>query len=321
MAQKTSAQMDFADQMIVRSTNLNQRLDQIVRLIDWSRFESSLRSVFPSSEGRPGHCALMLFKSLLLQAWYNLSDYGLEEALDDRLSFRRFVGLSVGEKAPDHTTICRFRERLAQLKLTDRLFECLHEALLTKGLIVKKGTLVDATFVEAAVKRPDQGDDGKGGHSEGDQEARWAMQGKKRFFGYKGHVGVDMKSGLIRKAKVTPANTYEGDVFCEMVRGDEEWAIADKAYESQKNYDFLREKGIGSGMMFSARSCYALRPIEKYFNKVMAHHRAAVERVFGTLKRSYGWWRVRYKGRQKNHSWFMVLCMAFNMKKMVKLCV
>lgn len=320
MAQKTSAQMDFADQMVVRSTNLNQRLDQIAQVIEWSHFEGLLKSVFSSAEGRPGHCALMLFKALLLQAWYNLSDYGLEEALDDRLSFRRFVGLSIGEKAPDHTTICRFRERLTQLKLTDQLFKCLHEFLLHKGLVVRKGTLVDATFVEAAVKRPDQGDDGKGGLSEIDKEARWAMQGKKRCFGYKGHVGTDMKSGLIRKAKLTTANVYEGDVFQEMISGDEEWAISDKAYESQKNYDFLRAKGIGSGMMFSARSCYPLRPIEKFFNRVMARHRSAIERVFGTLKRSYGWWRVRYKGRQKNHSWFMVLCMAYNMKKTVKLC-
>lgn len=320
MTQRTSAQMDFADQMVVRSVNLNQRLDHIARLVDWKAFENSLRIVFSSTEGRPGHCALMLFRALLLQAWYNLSDYGLEEALDDRLSFRRFVGLSIGEKAPDHATICRFRERLTELKLTDQLFECLHELLLQKGLIVKKGTIIDATFVESAVKRPDQGNDGKGGLSEKDEEARWAIQGKKRCFGYKGHVGMDMKSGLIRKAKLTTANVYEGDVLREMVRGDEEWAIADKAYESQKNYNFLRKKGIGSGMMFSAKSCYPLRPIEKFFNRIMAKHRAAVERVFGTLKRSYGWWRVRYKGRQKNHSWFLILCTAFNMKKMAKLC-
>jgi len=320
MAQKTTAQMDFADQMVVRSVNLNRRLDRIAQLIEWNRFDEPLRSVFSATEGRPGYSALMLFRALLLQAWYNLSDYGLEEALDDRLSFRRFVGLSVGEKAPDHATICRFRERLSQQKLTDKLFECLHELLLKNGLIVKKGTLVDATFVEAAVKRPDQGDDGKGGVSEDDKEARWAKQGKKRCFGYKGHVGMDMKSGLIRKAKLTAANVYEGDVFREMIRGDEEWAIADKAYESEKNYDFLRKKGVGSGMMFCARSCYPLSSMEKFFNKIMARHRAEVERVFGTLKRSYGWWRARYKGRRKNHAWFMVLCMAFNMRKMVKLC-
>lgn len=148
--------MDFADQMIIRISNLNQRLDQIARLINWNIFESSLRSIFPSADGRPRYCTLMLFKALLLKAWYNLSDYGLEEALDNRLSFRRFVGLSTGEKAPDHATICRFGEKLTQLNLCDRLFGCLHELLLVKGLIVKKGTLVDATFVKATVKRPDQ---------------------------------------------------------------------------------------------------------------------------------------------------------------------
>lgn len=320
MAQKTNTQMDFADQMVVRSSNLNTELDRIGLLIDWTRFEVPLRAVFSASTGRPGYRASMLFKALLLQSWYNLSDYALEEALDDRFSFRRFIGLSIGEKAPDHTTICRFRERLAELGLTDKLFECLHELLQEKGLIVRKGTLVDATLVEAAVKKPDQKEDGSAGESETDKEAKWSMQGKKRCFGYKGHVGVDMKSGLIRKVKLTAANVYEGDVFRELVIGDEEWAIADKAYESQKNYDFLKEKGVNSGMMFSARGCYPLTSIEKFFNRVMAKHRAAVERLFGTLKRSYGWWRVRYKGRLKNHSWLMVLSMAYNMKKMAKLC-
>lgn len=320
MTQKTNTQMDLIDSLVVRASNLNQRLDHIASLINWKKFEIPLKSIHSATVGRPGHCALMLFKALLLQSWYNLSDYSLEEALDDRLSFRRFIGLSVGEKAPDHTTICRFRERLAELKLTDKLFNLLQEQLLEKKIIVKKGTIVDATFVEAAVKRPDQGEDGKGGSSEIDKEAKWALQGKKRCFGYKGHVGVDMESGLIRKAKLTAANVYEGDIFREMVEGDEEWALADKAYESKENYDFLKKMKVNSGMMFSARGCYPLNPNERFFNKVIAKHRAAVERFFGTLKRSYGYWRVRYKGRQKNHSWFHILCMAYNLRKMVKLC-
>jgi IS5 family transposase len=313
MAQRTNTQIDLADSLIARSTNLNQRLDHIIRLIDWKQFEEPLKSVFPSKTGRPAYSASMLFKALLLQSWYNLSDYALEETLDDRISFRRFIGLSLGEKSPDHSTLCRFRERLVELKIMDILFDILHKQMLDKGLIVKKGTLVDATFVESAVKRPDQGEDGKAGTSDRDKEAKWAMQGKKRCFGYKGHVGVDMTSGLIRKAKLTAANVYEGYVFQDMITGDEQWAIADKAYESQENYDFLNNLKVNSGMMFSARSCYPLQEKEKLFNLVMSKHRAAVERVFGTLKRSYGYWRVRYKGRQKNHSWFLILCMALKL--------
>ena len=118
MTQKTQAQMDFADTIVARNSTLNQRLDRIDQIIEWKSFEKALKKVFVAQKGRSNQNALMLFKSLLLQAWYNLSDYSLEEALDDRLSFKRFVGLSIGEKAPDHTT-CRFRERLAQLKLND----------------------------------------------------------------------------------------------------------------------------------------------------------------------------------------------------------
>ena len=321
MVQKTNIQIDLADAMVVRTENLNGRLDRIEALFDWSVFKKPLKTVYASATGRPSFATLMLFKALLLQAWYNLSDYGLEEALDDRLSFRRFIGLSVGEKAPDHSTICRFREQLSRLKLTDKLFALVENQMQMKNLIVKKGTLVDATFVEAAVKKPDQREDGSAGESHHDTDAKWASKGRKRHFGYKGHVGVDLESGIIRKAKLTAANVYDGFEFEAMLSKDEEWAFADKAYDSKTSDALLEKQGIKNGVLFCPRACHPLTNEQKHCNKILSGFRSGVERAFGTLKRSYGYRRVRYRGLRKNHSWFLILCMAFNLRKLEKLCL
>lgn len=320
MVQKTTAQIDLMEGMIVRTPHLNFQLDRINSLIDWSLLAACLKDISSSPKGRPALSALMLFKALLLQAWYSLSDYGLEESLDDRLSFRRFIGLSVGEKAPDHSTICRFREQISILGLSDKLFALIESQLQTKNLIVKKGTLVDATFVEAAVKKPDQNDDGSAGESKNDKDAKWTSKGRKRYFGYKGHVGVDLESGIIRKAKLTPANIYDGVEFENMLSKDEEWAIADKAYDSEKAGDMLQKHKIKNGVLFCPRALNPLTELQRKCNKVLVPLRSGVERVFGTLKRSYNYRRVRYRGLRKNHSAFMLLCIAFNLRKMEKLC-
>src|ERR1700688_4521021 len=112
MVHQTSGQFDFADSLVGNNPKLNQRLDKISRLVDWKPFEERLKRIYSSPTGRPSHPVLLLFKCLLLEAWYNLSDYVLEETLDDRLSFRRFVGLSMSDKAPDHSVFSRFRDQL-----------------------------------------------------------------------------------------------------------------------------------------------------------------------------------------------------------------
>ena len=147
---QTSGQLDFADSWLRNNPKLNQRLDKIVRLFDWKLFEVKLAPIYSSPKGRPSHPVLLLFKCLLLQVWYNLSDYALEETLDDRLSFRRFVGLSVSEKAPDHSVFSRFRDQLIRRRIHERLFNELGRQLENRGLIVKKGTLVDATVIKAS---------------------------------------------------------------------------------------------------------------------------------------------------------------------------
>lgn len=199
MAHQASGQFDLADSLLGNNQKLNQRLDKVSKLVDWRPFEKRLNRIYSSPKGRPSHPVLLLFKSLLLQAWYNLSDYALEEILDDRLSFRRFVGLSASTAAPDHSVFSRFRDQLIRHNLHEQLFKELDRQLENRNLIIKKGTLVDATVIEAAPKKPNQNTDGTAGKSPQDPEADWTKKGGRYHFGYKAHIGVDQESELIRR--------------------------------------------------------------------------------------------------------------------------
>lgn len=317
---QASGQLDFADSFLGNNQNLNQRLDKVERLVDWKPFEERLNRIYSSPTGRPSHPVLLLFKCLLLQAWYNLSDYALEEVLDDRLSFRRFVGLSVSQKAPDHSVFSRFRDQLVQQQMHGQLFNELDRQLETQGLILKKGTLVDATVIEAAPKKPSQNEDGSGGKSPIDPEADWTKKGGKYLFGYKAHVGVDQESELIRRVVMTPAHVHDGEMLGEVIGGDELWAFADKAYDSKKNHKILEAKNVENGILMKGTRTRKLSRVEQMCNRVLSKLRCPVERVFGTLKRSYRYSRARYLGLKKNGLQLIIASMAYNLRRMEKLC-
>ena len=310
----------MADSLLGHNRKLNQRLDKIDRLVDWNAFEKKLSRVYSSPHGRPSHPLLLLFKCLLLQSWYTLSDYALEEALDDRLSFRRFVNLSLSEKAPDHSTFSRFREELVRHGLEKTLFEELNCQLESRGLIIKKGTLVDATVIEAAPKKPHQNEDGTAGKSETDPEADWTKKGGKYLFGYKAHLGVDQSSELIRRIAMTPAHVHDGEMLRQAISGDEGWAFADKAYDSAKNHKILEEKGIRNGILMKGTVKRKLVVVEKMCNRILSTLRCPIERVFGTMKRSYRYCRARYIGLRKNSLHLTLVSMAYNLRRMEKLC-
>jgi IS5 family transposase len=320
MVRKISGQFEFADVWLGHNQKLNQRLDKIDKLVDWRPFEELMGKIYASSSGRPSHPVLLLFKALLLQTWHDLSDYALEEALDDRLSFRRFVSLSVSEKAPDHSVFSRFRDELIKHGVHDRLFAELNRQLEERGLIVKKGTLVDATVIEGAPKRPLHNADGSTGKSKQDPEASWTKKGNRYLFGYKAHVGVDQESELVRRIEMTPANVHDGKMLGRVLSGDEKWAFADKAYDSAENDEVLQQKGIHNGILFKATWNRALTAAQKRCNRFLSKLRSPIERIFGTLKRSYHYWRSRYLGLRKNQLQLTMMCMAYNLRRMEKLC-
>lgn len=318
MVQQVSGQLDFADSFIANNSKLNQRLDKIDRLVNWGPFELLLSSIYSSHTGRPSYPLLLLFKCLLLQQWYAASDYLLEEMLDDRLSFRRFVGLSLSQKAPDHSTICRFREQILPFK--EELFLELDRQLDRLGLVIKKGTLVDATLIEAAVSKPPKNEDGSSGRSMLDPEAGWAIKNGCFSYGYKAHLGVDQESELIRRCEMTAANVHDSRMLGAVITGEEGWVFADKAYDSQANGDLLREKKINNGILIYSRKQTPTKAAENRCNRILSKLRVPIERIFGTLKRSYRYARGRYIGLDKNSLQMMLMCFAYNLRRMETVC-
>lgn len=318
MAQMLLGEPCFADILIqakpTRSLGFLRKLDEE---ISWKPFEDIMAPIYSSKMGRRSFPLISLFKGLLLQQWYDLSDYLLEDAINDRMSFRAFVGISPSESVPDHSVFSRFRSQLRKANLMNRLFTELDRQLKSKGLILRKGTLVDASVVQASVRSPSQDKEGKAGKSEQDKDARWVCMGRKRCFGYKMHVGVDQDSGIIRGYDFTPANQFEGHLLPKLIQGDEQWVFADKAYDSKENIQVLSAKEIGNGILFHGHSHRKLTDCYRRCNRYLNSIRCGVERIFGTLKRTYRYSRVRYIGLERNTQQFCLLCMAYNMRKLV----
>lgn len=316
MARRDLRQLGLADSLVLRRSKKSAWLEQLDQVLDWPAVERIVAGIYASREGGLAYPLLTYVKLLLLQQWHGLSDEGLEAAVDDRLSFRRFAGIPLSDSVPDHSSIWRFREQLARRGLAERLLAEINRQLDGKGLIVRRGTLIDATILEAAV-RPPGGDAGE--VSGRDPQAGWTKKNGRSRFGYKGHVAVDEGSGLVRQAVMTPADVHDSLKADELVQGDEAAVYADKAYDSEARRADLKGRGIKPRIMHKARRNHPLRPWQVWLNKAIAPIRAGVERLFGTMKRSYGYRRVRYLGLARNHAQLQLLCAAINLRRALAL--
>jgi len=281
-------------------------------MIDWAPLAALVRPVRSGAWGRPSYPPLAMLKALFLQRWYSLSDEGLEEALSDRLSFRRFCGFALDDETPDGKTVCRFRLALVAADLPERLFAALDRQLEAKGLFVKSGTLIDASLIEADVKRPPQEE---GEVSARDPDAGFTRRGQKSFFGYKAHIAVDQGTDLIRGAVLTGADVGDSLAADALIQGDEVTVYADKAYDSQARREALTEAGIIAAVMYRRHPCRRQPAWQKWMNVALTPIRCQVERLFGLMKRSYGYRRVRYRGLDRNRAQLLLMCMAINLRR------
>ena len=324
----------FADYFIEQRKNSNVFLDKIDQFIDWKNIEKLLKKKYKktfSADGRPAYPPLSMFKLLLLQKWYGLSDPGLEETLNDRISFIRFSGFSISSPLPDHSTICRFRNTILELSLYEKLFEEIMKQLESKGLLVREGAIVDATIIESS-RRPRKvmeimPEDRKEENTEtppvvtysDDTEAAWIKKGKRPYYGYKAHLSVDAKDGYVLGGHVTPANVADTTEFEKLINGSnlpkDSFVLADKGYASEKNRTILKDKGYADGIMAKAVRNKPLTLIQTIFNKLISSVRYKVERSIGTLKRGYQFSRMRYKGLKRGNMEFLLNATAFNLKK------
>lgn len=331
MAERSFGQMSLVDHLVGEAAPTNAFLEQALALLDWHAVDEVLAPVRPSTLGAPGYPALAMFKALLLQQWYALSDPALEEALGDRLSFRRFCGVPLDQKTPDHATLWRFRERLAGSGLAEVAFRCVTEQIERAGLVLKKGTLIDASLIPAAVNKPapPEGDlpvepDGRPGsklvRSPLDPDAAWAKKQGRRYFGYKAHVALDMESRIVRRATLTPANVNETSCADGLICGDERAVYADKAYDSKARRAALKARGIRNRIM--RRWHWRWPPPsswEQKRNVLLVKRRAPIEPLFALLKNVYHFSRARYRGLLRNAAALQLAVTAMNLKRWARL--
>jgi len=317
MAWKNLKQRSLADSMVVPHEAVKE-LDELNKLINWSRVEQHLSDIHTKTRGGKAWPPLLMFKALLLQSWYNLSDPQLEKQLARDLLFRRFVELDLSESVPDHSTFWRFRQRLEQDGLLNRLLSEINQQLCEQGLYIKSGevSIVDASVIEANQSRPNKRKDGR---STQDPEAGWNVKNgsdgkRKSTYGFKAHLNVD-EDGLIKSTDYSRGSSHDSNHFTELFSGEESAAYADSAYQSDKHTQWLSERGIDNRL---TKRAYRNRPLskkDKQFNRLHSGVRSVVERVFGVLKQHYGMRKARYLGLARNRTRFELMCVAHNIKR------
>jgi IS5 family transposase len=306
-------QIGLVEALLDPRLGTNRKLERFAALIDWAPLQRLSKRVRRGLTGRPPYDPLAMLKALYLQALYDLSDPGLEEALMDRLSFRRFCGFAFDAGTPDETTICRFRAAAGDLLLS--AFAEINSQLDAKGLVLRKGTLMDATLIQAAGKPP-PGEAGLGARSASEPEADWTKKNGRALFGYKAHLGVDQGSGLIRRVVLTSAKVYESEVAERLICGDEAAVYGDKAYEHKERRARLKAAGIKDRIMHRRHKYLpALPHWQQRRNNLIARRRAPVEAVFSALKRLYGQSRARCRSLARNAARLLAVVTVYNLRR------
>ena len=279
-------------------------LDAVATQIDWAELDRLLAGISSSAKGELGWPPLALFRALLLATWHDLSDVRLAEALDDRASFRRFCGFAAHEPTPERTAFVRFRAELVRRLLDRALFEAVTRQLDALGVVVRTGTLVDATLLPSASIRVDG-------------EARWAgHRRRKPVHGYKAHVATDQDAGLIRGVEITTANVHDAaelDAILPDAPGD---TYGDSAYQGSRSERIIRARGGIPRVVHTSTwgGPEALEQLQAH-NADVRRVRCRIEKVFGTCKRSYGLHRMRWLGLAKAGLQVRLAAMAYNLRR------
>lgn len=282
------------DNRLAKLSKLGDQLEKLNRVMDWKIFEPLLKSVFAKEAkgagGRPPYDYVMMLKILILQRIYNIADDQTEFQINDRMSFMRFLGLALGETVPDAKTIWNFRDTLAKAGVIESLFALFTRELETRGIVTHKGTIVDATFVDAPKqrntreenKRIKEGDvpEDWSAHKrqQKDTDARWTKKNNEVHFGYKDHVKVDAGSKIITKYAVTSANVHDSQEFTDFLDDTDVTVYADSAYVGQEIPQHVRaeicEKGYRN---------HPLTEEQKKTNREKSKIRCRIEHVFGYM--------------------------------------
>jgi IS5 family transposase len=301
-----------------KPSRISIKLDKINQIVDWDKVLELVQVVdYTSKEtgGSPHKDLLVKSKMIYLQHLYNFSDPELEDQVNDRLSFQLFVGLNFTTTVPDFTTIWRFKDRLINENLVDKLFELITSSLEGKGLIVKKGTVVDATIIQSAnrpLSKERRKKYEKNSSTQIDTDAHSTQKRGNKYFGYKGHIGVDIESKLIRKVTFTPANVHDSKEKHKLFSGDEKAFFGDTAYNKIQEKKIARKLGLYYGMQEKKTRCKQLSSAQMRKNKKHSKIRSQVEHPFGFIKCRLDYRRAVAKSIARNELRFKFNCMMYN---------
>jgi len=329
--------MSLADYTLSQRKTIKTKLDEINEIIDWAPFERLLKKHMkrqPNAVGNPAYPAIVMFKCILLQRLYDISDKQLEESLMDRISFLHFAGLKLEDDVPDHTTICRFRNALAHKNLGQKLLDLFTAQLNEKGFNLKKGIAVDASIIRSS-RHPrttidpmpeDRSEPEEPSvqvtHSE-DTDAAWVKKGGRSYYGYKVHMAASVENDIILGGHVTPANRSDmkelAQVLEEVATEPGIRVYADKGYASAENRSKVQSKGFRDGIMRKGTRGRMLSFWEAIRNKCISKVRGCIERQFGNLKRNRGLERSRYIGLPKVTQEFFLTALVANLIRSLSL--
>ena len=318
---------------------LKDPLVELKRYIDFELFRPQLTMIFArakfSAAGRKKYDVVLMFKILILQRLYKLSDEQAEFQINDRRSFMRFLGLHLGSTVPDFSTVWRFREALTEAQAIKPLFERFTLALEQQGVITKVGTIVDASFVEVPRQRNSREENEQVKNrevpgpwqqqahklSQKDVDARWTKKNQQSFYGYKNHVRADAESVIITDYAVTDAAVHDSQILGQLIGVDNksERLFADSAYKSAATDERLDQLGITNYIHEKAVRNKPLNPVQLEFNRLKSTVRCRIEHIFGCVENSMGGPELEYIGLARIRTGIGLSNLAYNLKRYVQL--
>jgi len=325
-----------------RLSAMGDPLEKVSEHIDFEEYRAKLEESAltqdkdPSKGGRPPTDVVLLWKMALLQDWYNISDDNVEYMVNDRLSFQRFMGLGLNDKVPDANTLWDFKEKLAQKETDKELFEMFVAKMEGDGVITRKGSIVDASFVDVPRQRntreenktikendwPEEWEENPHKMSQKDIDARWAKKNNETHYGYKDHVKVDKDSKMIVTHEVTNAAVHDSQKIVELLDEKDEVVYADSAFVGEELHEEIRDKCGEEIVLKINEKGYKNKPLtddQKASNLEKSRVRARVEHVFGFMTVSMGGMFIRTINMTRAKAVIARRNLAYNFKRFVYL--
>lgn len=291
-----SAQSSFLTLAKTKTLRKEKFLSEMDRVIPWQQLLNAVRPHYYDNEmGRPACDLLLMLKIYFLQQWFNLSDPLVEDEVYDRMSFQQFLGIDLmKETVPDETTVCKFRHLLEQHRLQEQFLEIVNALLEKKGYLMRKGTIVDATLIDAPSST-------KNKEKKRDPEMHQTMKGNQWYFGMKGHIGADVDSGVVHSIAGTAANVHDRVMLHALLHGEEKAIFGDQGYACDEDKDACRKSGdVHWYVNERGKRNRPLSHGQRKKNRKRSSIKAKVEHPFHVIKNLWGYKKVRYKGIEKN---------------------